>query len=155
MLAIHQPLSAFKLSFLNSNLWLPSSFACKTSAFDCLYSSLWLSSSSFCYTAAFGCLQALLAIQQPLSAFKLCFLYSSLRLSSSLLAIQQSLAAFKLRLLNIGLLLPSIFASYTAAFGCLQVLLDTAAFAAFKLCLLYSNLCCLQALIAIQQPLPA
>ena len=33
---------------------------------------------STAYTAAFGCLQVMLAVQQPLAAFKLCLLYSSL-----------------------------------------------------------------------------
>ena len=121
---------------------------------------------STAYTAAFGCRQALLAIQQPLAAFKLCLLYSSLWLPSSfpfytaafgciqaLLAIQQPLAAFKLRLLNNGLLLPSSFACYIAAIGCLQVLLDTAAvgcFQALLACFAYYT-----ALLNIQQPLAA
>ena len=138
---------------LHSILWLPSR----------LYSSLWLPSSFLFYTAAFGCLQALLAIQQPWATFKLCLLNSGLLLPSSfacytaafgclqvlfdttavgclqallacsacytaLLNIQQPLAAFKLYLLYSSLWLPSRFACYTAVF------------------------CCLQALLAIQQP---
>ena len=85
MLAIQQPLVAFKVRLLNSGLLLPSSFACYTAAFGCLKVLL--------DTAAVGCLQALLAcfacytallnIQQPLAVFKLYLLYSILWLPSS------------------------------------------------------------------------
>ena len=82
-----------------------------------------------------------------------------------MLAIQQPLAVFKLRLLNNGLLLPSSFAFYTAALGCLQVLLDTAAVDFLQVLLDTAAVGCLQALLAcfacytallnIQQPLAA
>ena len=84
-LSIQQPLAAFKICLLNSGLLLPSSFACYTAAFGCLQVLL--------DTAAVGCLQAMLACfacytallntQQPLAAFKLYLLYSSLWLPSS------------------------------------------------------------------------
>ena len=69
LLAIQQPLAAFKLCLLYSNLWLPS--------------------SCDCYTAAFGCFQVLLATQQPSAAFKL--------------LTKQQPSAFKLLLLNSSL----------------------------------------------------
>ena len=72
-------------------------------------------------------------------------------------------------LLYSSLWLPSSFACYTAAFGCLQdLLVIQQPLAAFKLCLIYSSLwqpssfaCytaafgCLPALLVIQQPLAA
>ena len=64
LLAIQQPLAAFKLCLLYSSFRLPSSFTFYSS-------SLWLPSNFTCHRAAFCCLQALLAIQQPLAAFKL------------------------------------------------------------------------------------
>ena len=88
LLAIKQPwlpssFACYKLRLLHSSPGLPSSFDCYTAAFGCLEAVLVKQQPSTAYTAAFGCLQALLAIQQPLAALKLCFLYSSLWLTSS------------------------------------------------------------------------
>ena len=88
-------------------------------------------------------LQALLAIQQPLAAFKYCLL-------------QQPLAAFMLCLLALRVIricwiysspwLPFNSTCYTAAFGCLQVR-QSSSFAFYT-----AAFGCLQALLVIQQP---
>ena len=144
LLAIQQPLAqaAFKLCLLYSSQYLLSilwpfqaflvirlviapSFICYTAAFGFLQA---------LQTAAFGCFQALLAIQQPLTVFKLC-LFNRLPLSFTQYTVGvwllsrfagclhpvlvMPLAAFKLYLVYSSLWL--CFVCHTAVFGCLAI----------------------------------
>ena len=81
--------------------------------------------------------EVLFAIQQPLAAFKLCLLYSSLWLPSSFARYTAAFGCLQPLLSIQQPLLPSSFACYTAAFGCLQAsLAKQLPFAAFKLCVM-------------------
>ena len=63
--------------YISNSKWLKLPVFVKFDAF-CYKIAKQQPSRCACYTAAFGCLQPLIAIQQPLAAFKLCLINSSL-----------------------------------------------------------------------------